>query len=62
MMLDVIQRLEDAGVDVVPISLSLLQHALPVYYILASAEASSNLARYDGIRYGKTSTACFGHD
>jgi len=44
--------LEDAGAEVVEISLPATQHALPAYYIVAPAEASSNLARYDGVRYG----------
>ncbi len=44
--------LEDAGLRAVEISLPHTTHALPVYYILAPAEASSNLARYDGVRYG----------
>ena len=40
------------GADIVEFRLPSLQYALPVYYILACAEASSNLGRYDGIRYG----------
>lgn len=43
---------EAMGCELVDISLSALKYALPVYYILACAEASSNLGRYDGIRYG----------
>jgi aspartyl-tRNA(Asn)/glutamyl-tRNA(Gln) amidotransferase subunit A len=46
------QCLEDAGAQVVEISLPATEHALPAYYIVAPAEASSNLARYDGVRYG----------
>ncbi|MDG2312533.1 MAG: Asp-tRNA(Asn)/Glu-tRNA(Gln) amidotransferase subunit GatA, partial [Alphaproteobacteria bacterium] len=42
----------DAGAEVVDISLPHTKYALPSYYIIAPAEASSNLARYDGIRYG----------
>ncbi|MDD9991570.1 MAG: amidase family protein, partial [Rhodospirillales bacterium] len=42
----------DAGAKVVDISLPLTRYALPTYYIVAPAEASSNLARYDGVRYG----------
>ena len=42
----------EAGAKVVDISLPLTSYALPVYYIVAPAEASSNLARYDGVRYG----------
>ena len=44
--------LTDAGAEPVEISLPHTGHALPVYYILGPAEASSNLARYDGVRYG----------
>ncbi|WP_337184906.1 Asp-tRNA(Asn)/Glu-tRNA(Gln) amidotransferase subunit GatA [Shinella sp.] len=44
--------LMDAGADVIDISLPHTKYALPAYYIVAPAEASSNLARYDGVRYG----------
>ncbi|RVU05380.1 Asp-tRNA(Asn)/Glu-tRNA(Gln) amidotransferase subunit GatA [Novosphingobium umbonatum] len=44
--------LKDAGAEVVDISLPHTQYALATYYIIAPAEASSNLARYDGVRYG----------
>lgn len=44
--------LKDAGAEIVDISLPHSQYALPAYYIIAPAEASSNLARYDGVRYG----------
>jgi aspartyl-tRNA(Asn)/glutamyl-tRNA(Gln) amidotransferase subunit A len=44
--------LRDAGAGVVDISLPHTRYALPAYYIIAPAEASSNLARYDGVRYG----------
>jgi aspartyl-tRNA(Asn)/glutamyl-tRNA(Gln) amidotransferase subunit A len=44
--------LRDAGAEAVEISLPHTKYALPVYYIIAPAEASSNLARYDGVRYG----------
>lgn len=44
--------LEAAGADVVEVSLPHTKYALPAYYIVAPAEASSNLARYDGVRYG----------
>ncbi|MGQ3674610.1 Asp-tRNA(Asn)/Glu-tRNA(Gln) amidotransferase subunit GatA [Xanthobacter sp. TB0139] len=46
------QWLEEAGAEVVDISLPHTKYALPAYYIVAPAEASSNLARYDGVRYG----------
>ncbi|AOR76757.1 Asp-tRNA(Asn)/Glu-tRNA(Gln) amidotransferase subunit GatA [Novosphingobium resinovorum] len=44
--------LKDAGAEVVEVSLPHTQYALATYYIIAPAEASSNLARYDGVRYG----------
>ncbi|MEZ2221051.1 Asp-tRNA(Asn)/Glu-tRNA(Gln) amidotransferase subunit GatA [Rhizobium sp. RCC_161_2] len=44
--------LKDAGAEIVNISLPHTKYALPAYYIVALAEASSNLARYDGVRYG----------
>ena len=47
-----IAMLKDAGAAVVEISLPHTKYALPAYYIIAPAEASSNLARYDGVRYG----------
>ncbi|CCX05729.1 A subunit of putative glutamyl-tRNA amidotransferase [Pyronema domesticum] len=47
-----LEYLAQWGCEIVPISLPHTRHALPAYYILAPAEASSNLARYDGIRYG----------
>ena len=47
--------LKDAGAEVVDISLPHTKYALPAYYIIAPAEASSNLARYDGVRYGQRS-------
>ena len=47
-----IEWLKDAGAEAVEISLPHTKYALPSYYIIAPAEASSNLARYDGVRYG----------
>ncbi|MEM1378609.1 MAG: amidase family protein, partial [Pseudomonadota bacterium] len=44
--------LKDAGAEIVNISLPHTKYALPAYYIVAPAEASSNLARYDGVKYG----------
>ncbi len=47
-----IDWLKDAGAEIVDLSLPHTKYALPAYYIVAPAEASSNLARYDGVRYG----------
>jgi aspartyl-tRNA(Asn)/glutamyl-tRNA(Gln) amidotransferase subunit A len=46
------QWLKDAGAEIVDVLLPHTKYALPAYYIVAPAEASSNLARYDGVRYG----------
>ena len=47
-----IDMMKQAGAEIVDVSLPHTEHALPTYYIIAPAEASANLARYDGVRYG----------
>jgi aspartyl-tRNA(Asn)/glutamyl-tRNA(Gln) amidotransferase subunit A len=47
-----IDNLKSRGATLVPVSLPHTPYALSTYYVLASAEASSNMARYDGVRYG----------
>ena len=48
-----IEWMRDAGAEIVEVSLPHTKYALPAYYIIAPAEASSNLARYDGVRFGQ---------
>ncbi len=47
-----VRLFKDLGAEVVEVSLPNIKYSLPVYYIIATAEASSNLARYDGVKYG----------
>jgi aspartyl-tRNA(Asn)/glutamyl-tRNA(Gln) amidotransferase subunit A len=47
-----IEKLAELGAEIRPVSLPHTEYALPVYYLIAPAEASANLARYDGVRYG----------
>jgi aspartyl-tRNA(Asn)/glutamyl-tRNA(Gln) amidotransferase subunit A len=47
-----IDKFKDLGAEIVPVSLPHTKYAVPVYYIVATAECSSNLARYDGVHYG----------
>src|SRR5947209_250205 len=47
-----IAKLRSAGCEVVPISMPHTKYAIPTYYVIATAEASANLARFDGVRYG----------
>jgi aspartyl-tRNA(Asn)/glutamyl-tRNA(Gln) amidotransferase subunit A len=49
---DGISRLREQGAEIVPVSLPHTEYAVAVYYIIAPAEASSNLSRFDGVRYG----------
>ncbi|AFN56408.1 aspartyl/glutamyl-tRNA(Asn/Gln) amidotransferase subunit A [Zymomonas mobilis] len=51
-----IDMMKDAGAEIIDVSLPHTKHALAAYYIIAPAEASSNLARYDGVRYGERKT------
>ncbi len=49
---NLIEKLKDAGAEIVDVSLPNVQNAVATYYIICTAEASSNLARYDGVKYG----------
>jgi aspartyl-tRNA(Asn)/glutamyl-tRNA(Gln) amidotransferase subunit A len=51
-----LHELACAGAEIVPLSLPHTSYAIPTYYVIATAEASSNLARYDGVRYGLRSS------
>ncbi|MBE0555019.1 MAG: Asp-tRNA(Asn)/Glu-tRNA(Gln) amidotransferase subunit GatA [Rhodobacteraceae bacterium] len=55
-----IAMIKDAGAEIADISLPHTKYALPAYYVIAPAEASSNLARYDGVRYGHRATLAAG--
>jgi aspartyl-tRNA(Asn)/glutamyl-tRNA(Gln) amidotransferase subunit A len=50
-----IKELESQGAEIVKISLKMTDYAIPIYYLIATAEASSNLSRFDGVRYGHRS-------
>jgi len=49
---DAIQGIAGLGCEIVPVSLPHTEYAIPTYYVIATAEASANLARFDGVRYG----------
>jgi len=49
---DAIQQLANLGCEIIPVSLPHTEYAIPTYYLVATAEASANLARFDGVRYG----------
>ncbi len=53
-----LEKLEELGAKVVEVSLPHVRHALAAYYVISSAEASSNLARLDGVRYGYRAAGC----
>src|SRR5204863_7759648 len=50
--LQAVEVFRQLGATVEEVSMPVLKHSLPVYYLIATAEASANLARYDGVRYG----------
>ncbi len=54
---DRIQQLQNDGHEVKPVQFELLDHIVPAYYVLTTAEASSNLSRFDGVKYGYRTTA-----
>lgn len=51
-----LQRFEGLGAKVIEVQLKTLKHSIPIYYILATAEASTNLARFDGVRFSRRSS------
>ncbi len=56
-----IARLKDEGYEMMPLDFPLIEHIVPTYYVLTTAEASSNLSRYDGVRYGFQSSKPSAH-
>ncbi len=57
-ILEAAKRFEGMGATVAEVSMPMLSNALPAYYIISSAEASSNLGRFDGVRYGYRAEGC----
>ena len=55
-----ITKLSDKGVEIIPISFPFLDYIVPTYYVLSTAEASSNLSRFDGVHYGYRSSQAKG--
>ena len=55
-----IAKLSDKGVEIIPISFPFLDYIVPTYYVLSTAEASSNLSRFDGVHYGYRSSQAKG--
>jgi aspartyl-tRNA(Asn)/glutamyl-tRNA(Gln) amidotransferase subunit A len=53
---DFITKLSDQGLEIIPISFPFLDYIVPTYYVLSTAEASSNLSRFDGVHYGYRSS------
>jgi aspartyl-tRNA(Asn)/glutamyl-tRNA(Gln) amidotransferase subunit A len=56
-----VEQLKSLGADLVEVSLPYLEYSVPTYYVLATAEASANLARFDGVRYGFRAQGVFDH-
>src|SRR3990167_48216 len=50
-----VETFQELGCEIVPVSMAFLEYAIPTYYVLSSSEASTNLARFDGVRYGRRS-------
>ena len=57
---DFITKLSDKGLEIIPISFPFLDYIVPTYYVLSTAEASSNLSRFDGVHYGYRSSQAKG--
>lgn len=53
---EAVQAIKDKGAEVIDVSIPLIKFAVPIYYLVATSEASSNLARYDGVRFGYRSS------